>query len=535
MSLEVEKILKPTESQVEMHETVRKGTTEIAMEDFTMRRLPGNWRWSGIACVIAVLGGIMGLYWGALGINIANLVGTPTLWLSLVPALVWYGVILTLHLRLNGLNRVSGTTLGKGTLGYLGMIPIGIFTWLLYMFFLAMEAQIMASSIFQLTPSIPLVAWYAIISASFVGFCLYGMVFIEKFQKVTLPIFGGLFVLGMVLLFSGHGFEFNAIPNWYNWNVQPITGAGFLLAFGALIGMVSSANVFAGEITRFVHQRSINKASAAISFLFPVWAFIITIPFLGILLYTSSGAANPNPGALLVMAMGGFGVAFVILTQYRLNILNMYAATDGAENSFGAMGFIQARWKWVVVSAVIGFTAMCLNILQHIVPVVMFFGIFFWMFSGVILGDYYIVRRKLNLHSWAEFRRGYLPKINKVSNIAFWVSAAIWVPFFIWGNPFMSAFSQVGAFFTTLGLMVLVPYIYVRKYGVEKLWQCYFSRTPETLTGENVVECPICHKTFYYTDFVNCPYHKEWICSSCCAREKDCNTMCSRETTEQEV
>jgi purine-cytosine permease-like protein len=246
----------------------------------------------------------------------------------------------------------------------------------------------------------------------------------------------------------------------------------------------------------------------------------------GIYLTAASGGKIPDPGVSLPRLLGSIGLVFILLTQVRVNVLNVYFGTTALEN-FSSQIF---RTKWTRTRFLLPFMAISYVLLVS--PLLKYFGLIMTILSvvlvswiSVIFGELWFVRGRYGIPQWAEYRRGYAPSYNKIGMASMWLPAlpGILMASGLFG-PKVYALSVPFAGITAFFMPVVVSALLPRAAVVAQ----YFARVPASVGSlHEVCECGLCKQAFHRSDFVLCPFHRaEFICSGCCATELRCNTMC---------
>lgn len=513
----------------------RRGDSETAQDDYALRRVPATWRWSAWGSLWAFSGmstamaypltaGLLTMAFGGSAVVCALILSMIYTWVG-----VWYmsrkaaneGAILEL--------------ISKHTFGFKGSAyQIAVFGLLGTVYF-SLEGHVMATALTESVPFLPYDASAAIICIAFIPLTMYGMQFLSRFQSLTVWLYGLGIVLALVGLFGGWSTEISskfASARWWevNPNNVPLTWVGVLGAFGAFSGLLGSILVLlCTDTARFARRHEAGKV-AALTSLIGATMPVLAATLFGIYLLASSGGKTPDPGVSLVRLLGSAGLFLVIVTQLRVNVINVYFGTNALEN-FASQVF-KLNWKrsrFLVPFMVIAYFVVTSPFLAYFGTIMTMLSVFLFNWTMVLFGDLTLVRSRFSLPQWSEFRRGYVAQYNRVGMISMWLPTAMGVAM---GSGLFGVKVQALAVPLSGIAAFVMPLFVSRAMSREGVVKQYFARIPAsvgTLAEEH--QCDVCSHTFHRSDFVLCPFHGgKFICSNCCAAEKACANMCHTES-----
>src|SRR5690606_30022423 len=223
-------------------------------------------------------------------------------------------------------------------------------------------------------------------------------------------------------------------------------------------------------------------------------------------LLAASGGKIPDPGVSITKLLGGLGLALIFLTQVRINVINAYFGTNALEN-FSAVVF-KSNWRRVVY--IVPFLVVCYLLiispwLDSFGSIMTMLSVFLMNWANVMLGEMWLVRRRLRIPAWSEFRRGYLPAYNRIGLISMWVPTVIGV---VMGSGRFGAEAAALAVPVTGILAFLLPAIIAAFMSEEGVVRQYYARAPApTRKLDEMMVCPIEKIAHHRSDFVLCPYH----------------------------
>lgn len=504
-----------------------------AVDDYGLSRVPAKWRFSawqafwsmsGLSTSMAIplTGALLTLAFGAPAVIIGFLI---------TAIVVGVGVYYTAVKSAN--EGIGKDLMSRASLGYFGSIFISLFTAFFLILLFALESSVMAHSLSEYVPVLPYWASATIITAVFVPIGIYGMVWINKLQNFTLWLYVIGIILVFVALFNGWSDKASAsfAGEWWKINVSgaPLSFTTILAATGSWLGAFGFITIFAiTDVTRMV-QRKEKKKGAWLSIVIGAVLDSLLFGLFGIILLASTNVTNPNPGVTFVWLLGPVGLLLVLITQLRVNVLNMYLGTLAIDSSVAQItqkGFLRS---WLLVPfVIIGYIIMLSpGLLANFTTIASVAGAIFAAWVGAVLGENLLVRRRYGIPVWSEFRRAYLPAINWIGFAPMIFPAILGV---VGVLGFLGDFIQAASVILTLIVSFLLPVVIANMLGKEKVVRQYFARVPEIAPNESdTMTCSITGETHHRSDFVLCPFHQnKWISSLACATESKCGKMCQK-------
>jgi len=503
-----------------------------AMDDYGLTRVPGKWRFSAWQAFWSLTGLSTAMAYPLTGALLALSFGAPAVIIGFVitALIVGFGVYYTAKVSAN--EGISKDLLTRASLGYMGSVLPSLFSALFFILLFALEASVMARSLSEYLPILSYPVSAAIIVLVFIPVGIYGMVLINKLQNFTLWLYAIGIILAIVALFAGWSEQASAAlaGRWWTLNPSgaPLSLETVLAATGAWSGAFGFVTILAVmDVTRMV-RRNEQKKGAVLSTIISALFNSILIGLFGIFLLASTNGTNPDPGVTMVWLLGPFGLLLVLITQLRINVLNMYLGTLAFESSF-AQVFRKAlkRPLLLIPFAVIGYLVMITPFLEYFSLISSLAGAVFAAWVGAILGENLFVRRKYGIPAWKEFRRAYLPAVNWIGFASFIIPAVFGV-LSVLGlfGPVLQAAGVV----ITFAVSFVMPVIVAALFGKEGVVRQFFARIPEIPPADaDTMTCAISGETHHRSDFVYCPFHNgTWISSKACASEAKCGKMCQK-------
>ena len=430
--------------------------------------------------------------------------------------------------------------------GYIGSTLTSLiyasFTFILF----AIEASIMSGAL-ELAFGIPLWIGYIISSILVIPLVTHGVRLISKFQIVTQPFWIVLNILPFVFIAFA---DWEKVGLWlaysgiHHTSGPPGTYAPFnLVEFGAASAVIFALMAQIGEQVDFLRflppdgQRKLHHR-IAVFLAGPGWVVVgapklIAGSFLVVLALShgvpSTRAADPAQmyytafgymlpwewAALLLM------VAFVVVSQLKINVMNAYAGSLAWSNFFSRLTHSHpGRVVWLVFNVAIALLLMELGIYRLLEETLGVFSIIAMAWLCTISADLF-VNKKLGLAPpGIEFKRAHLYDINPVGLGAMTLSAVIELVahFGVFGDVAASLAPYIAA----IVAFVASPAIAWATDG-----KFYLARKPrKSWHLKPSITCSICEHPFEPEDMAWCPAYAAPICSLCCSLDSRCHDMC---------
>ncbi|WP_104666654.1 hybrid sensor histidine kinase/response regulator [Ensifer adhaerens] len=430
--------------------------------------------------------------------------------------------------------------------GYIGSTVTSLiyasFTFILF----AIEASIMSGAL-ELALGIPLWIGYILSAVVVIPLVTHGVRLISKFQLLTQPFWIVLNVLPFVFIAFA---DWQKVGAWlaysgiHHASGPPGTFAPFdLVEFGAASAVIFALMAQIGEQVDFLRflppdgQRKLHHRIAV--FLAGSGWVIVGAPkllagsFLVVLAlstgvpstkaadpaqmyYTAFGYMFPSDTAALLLM-----VAFVVVSQLKINVMNAYAGSLAWSNFFSRLTHSHpGRVVWLIFNVAIALLLMELGIYRLLEETLGVFSIIAMAWLCTISADLF-VNKPLGLSPpGIEFKRAHLYDINPVGLGAMAISATVALA------AHFGAFGEIAA--------SLAPYIaLVVAFVASPLiaWltdgRFYLARKPRrSWANQSEITCSICEHPFEPEDTAWCPAYAAPICSLCCSLDSRCHDMC---------
>jgi purine-cytosine permease-like protein len=397
-------------------EKFRGPTTSIddQIESFAIDRVPGNQRWPIPAISLVLLGNATAMFFFSFGAQQSFLVGWPLL---LGPiGYFFFGSVLVgmLTMRMASREGLSQNLLSRGLgFGSRGSAVTSFIYAVNYIYYFLFEGTIVSHAIANYF-HVPINSAGGIVIFAVVGLATLllvwrGMHAMSFLQSWGFPLFVLLLGWGLYKMASEH-----TVAGPGEWHATSAVGpAAMWTAFSLANGQMIFQGLMATDYGRFAARNIRYRGTAGIMLgeLIPMFAVI----FLGVFIGSTLLRALPgpdgqtqaqDPGFMFVYLMGGVGVVFAIVTQIRINVMNLYSGSIALSSGFDvAAKFRPGRQWWMFLVWILGVVFYAFNVINHLDTFLAITGVLTNTWVLIILADYFVCRRWLGLgrHQDIEF------------------------------------------------------------------------------------------------------------------------------------
>jgi purine-cytosine permease-like protein len=391
-----------------MLEKFRGPTTSIddQIESYAIDRVPSTARWPIPAISLVLLGNATAMFFFSFGAQQTFLVGWPGM---LIPiGYFFFGAVLVgmLTMRMASREGLSQNLLSRGLgFGSRGSAVTSFIYAVNYIYYFLFEGTIVTHAIADYF-HIPIGSAGGIAIFAFVGLVTLllvwrGMHAMSFLQSWGFPLFVLLLGWGLYQMVTSHD---PVGPS--GWHATGSTGAAAM--WGALSlanGQMIFQGLMATDYGRFAARKIRYRGTAAIMLgeLIPMFTVIFLGVFIGATLLGALHGPNAqsqaqDPGFMFVYLMGGVGVVFAILTQIRINVMNLYSGSIALSSGFDvAARFRPGRQYWMFLVWVLGVVFYAFNVIDHLGTFLAVTGVLTNTWVLIILADYFVCRRALGL------------------------------------------------------------------------------------------------------------------------------------------
>jgi purine-cytosine permease-like protein len=358
------------------------------------------------AMIFMQVSGQMALQFGTVNAILANAYATVA---TGVLATIFASAAAKTGLNSNLLARACGY-------GYIGAALTSLIYASQFIILAAIEGSIIAQAINAYVPSLSLPVLMFAITVGNIALNWYGMTQLDKFQQYSLPVYIVL-LLAAIAISTRMG-----LPHSGDWlTFMPAGGAvggtALLTCAGILNGIVGVQSVLTADYARFLRSDERRVGAVLVGFIPQIASFFI-MGMVGI--WFAVRFQQSNPGVYMVAVMAGWGAAYTVLSQLRINVINVYSGSLSLSNFFSrVVGFAPGRVFWVITAAMLAFVAMLAGVLSGIGPVLTFQGVFMFSWAASMVADLLVVRHVMRIQpEELEYREERIRPWNPVGPVA---------------------------------------------------------------------------------------------------------------------
>lgn len=511
-------------------------------DDFANRKVPSNWSYGYWGIMLPLTGGGTAGFWLAFGPSLSATYGTA----NMIAAII-YGVIAQLILAyvlvsISSRTRLSSDLASRGLgFGYMGSVITAVVYGITFLYYFALESQILGSGLASYFHFPEKLGWFLVGIVLFIPLTIYGMVFVTKFQNWTLPLFAFWIIYNVIVIFQTPGAASKSADFLtYMPPGQHFGGIGLFKSIAAVNGLITLIPILSMEFARFAKtdispQRRFWGNLGVASIPQNIFTWLLLVP-MGALVWMVTGSLNP--GDAFIQLTGLVGLLGLFITQIRINLEVTYGGSMALSTIFSRVfHFKPGRAFWSVVTCVIGTMLIFVNMLKYINEVVTVDGVLLFVWIGVLVADYIIVRKWMKLPvGEIEHRRAYLRKVNPIGVLSFVTGAIIGLVLnygpaigYMPGSGGEEV-ASLAAFIAFLVTIIVHP-IYASAF-LKLQRHPYLVRLPEkvpqsAIVDSNMVQCSSCGVKVDVEDVARCPVAQlAWICSECCSTHSGCGSKC---------
>jgi purine-cytosine permease-like protein len=505
--------------------TTDKELAKEASEDYAIAKVPYHWKRDPRDFAITLFGAATSVFTFALGGQLALNYGMPTLLVALAIGFL-IAVPLTGVIAWQCANSSIATDLlarGAG-FGFLGSTITALLYGMNWLMYAGFETAFLSSAIHAQWSAPPLWLLYAATSLAMVPLNWYGVSQIHWVQKWSVP----LFAAGLIWVFvtalgeptvsvSGHIGLDTVLP-----------------ALAAVLANVGIWVLLVGDYSRFARKSDRRRVVAIATFVALGSQFLI-LPIIGGVMALHTGSENPGTYAVQLVGVGG--LAWIVITQMRVQEANYYSASLSLKNfTARALHILPGRRVFLLLTAMVAFLLAQFEIVAHLTNVLTFMGVFLFAWIGTMIFSLYSERRALAQGEvWIEHRRGYLRNWGWPAVVGLVVGSTIGAIFALSEEP-----APYGGFIGVVAAFVVAPAVmaigltrYDRKsYLLARTpppeWRDTNVVTDAALAAPTLqVVCGVCENSAMKPDALQCPVVEGGtVCSSCCSAHSTCGEVC---------
>jgi purine-cytosine permease-like protein len=509
---------------------------EAATEDYSLHVVPRTWRMDKGKLTMAWYAVMTAFFYMYFAAFIALAYGTTNALIGIALTVVAYTAINAVLSRVAATSGLTVALLSRSMFGFVGAaIATLVFaaTAIYYIVFEGSVISVAAQSFF----GGPIKLWYGLVILGTAPLVWRGVrTWLDRLNGVLLPFYAVALVAVIVWALADKGYH-GFLPDT---KAAAGTTLPWLQAFAAYMGVwilmmftVDFARLARPEDQRYHNAVTFGWLYYVLTFLVNGLVGILLVSTFGITFAQLAGQESALP-VQIVNLTGIVGLLLIVITQMRINTVNLYLASSNLQSFFSRVFRLTLpRTVWLLVACVIAYLLMLTNVFSYVLDALNYQGIAIVAWVGVALGHvWYLSRRKVSVES-VEFRPGRTPAFNP-GGIAAWVIAtAVGVILKISDTP-------QSQFFDTWGLpltFALAIGIYVAATTVAKPGWFEMKRPHDPLDEiddpwEARIRCHSCDKSYVAREMDRDPTAGHQAICAACATGAAFHAAAHREATE---
>lgn len=406
------------------------------IESFSTERVPGKARWPIPAISLVLLGNATAMFFFSFGAQQTFLVGWPMMLLPIGYFFIGAVLIGMVTMRMASREGLSQNLLSRGLgFGSRGAAVTSFIYAVNFVYYFLFEGTIVTHAIaiyFDVSiNSLGGTAIFAAVGLVTIGFVWRGMHAMSKLQSWGFPIFVVLLAYGLIKFATEHH---PVGPS--GWDATgPLTIAAVMNALSFANGQMIFQGLMATDYGRFADKNVRYRGTATIMLLELIPMFVVIFlgcfigaSLLGELTGPDAQSNAQDPGFMMVHIMGLVGVLFVIITQVRINVMNLYGGSIALASGFEVAAHFKPGRPWFMFFVwFFGVVFYVTNVIDHLGTFLAITGVLTNTWVLIILADYFICRRLLGLgrsHD-IEFREDEVRNWNPCGLISLGVAVAV--------------------------------------------------------------------------------------------------------------
>jgi purine-cytosine permease-like protein len=398
---------------------------EAATEDYSLHVVPRTWRMDKVKLTMAWYAVMTAFFYMYFAAFIALAYGTANALIGIALTIVAYSLINTVITRVASTSGLTVALFSRSMFGFVGAAIATLIFAATATYYLVFEGSVISVAAETYFGG-PIKLWYAIVIVCTAPLVWRGVrTWLDRLNGFLLPFYA--LTLAGVLIWAladqgYHGFLPDA-------EAAPGTTLPWLQAFTAYMG-VWILMMFTMDFARLARPQD-ERYHTAITFgwLYYVLTFGVN-GLIGILLVSTFGisfeelAGQESALPVQIVGLTGIlGLALIVITQMRINTVNLYLASTNFQSFFSRVFRLNLpRTAWVVVACAIGYLLMLTNVFSYVFDALNYQGIAIVAWVGVALAHVWYLRGHHLKLEGLEFRPGRIPAFNP-GGITAWVAA----------------------------------------------------------------------------------------------------------------
>ena len=434
---------------------------EAATDDYSLHVVPRTWRMDRMKLTMAWYGVATAFFYMYFAAFIALAYGTTNALIGIVLTVVAYTLVNTVILRTATISGLTVALFSRSMFGFVGAAIATLIFAATCIYYLVFEGSVIAVAA-QTFFGGAIDLWYAIVIALTAPLVWRGVrTWLDRLNGILLPFYLLALVAVIVWALSSEGYN-GFLPDA---EAAPGTTLPWLQAFSAYMG-VWILMMFTMDFARLSRPEDSGYHTAVtFGWLYYLLTFLLN-GLIGILLVSTfdisfdelAGQESALPVEIVGLT-GLLGLLLIVITQMRINTINLYLASSNLQSFFSLVFRLNLpRTVWLVVACVIGYLLMLTNIFSYVLDALNYQGIAIVAWVGVALAHVAYLRRRHADLDRMEFRPGRIPAFNPGGIIAWVVATTVGVVLKIADTPESQFFDTWGlplTFVIAVGLYTL--------------------------------------------------------------------------------
>lgn len=402
---------------------------EAATEDYTLHVTPGTWRMGRFSLANAWWALASAMFWLILGALVALTVGTVDAIIGMVLAALVYGAINAVFATYAARSGLTSNLFSRALFGSRGSAIAPILVAVTAIYFACFEGSVIAIALEAYFGGLPLELWYLVVVLYSVPLIFGALrLFLDKFNGVLFPFYLVGLVAAVVWAAVAHG----SGSAWLTQRpeVPLVSGPGWWWAF--TVYMADFILMLATwDYARFARTAARDRrfhgwvTFGPVFYLFTIVVNGIAGIFIALTIPTEGGLSEVSGVLGIVGLMGFAGVAFVWVSQTRINTTNFYLAVSNLESFAARVTRVRpSRVVWGTVVGAIVYAIMLSNVFDYILVALRYQAVLAVTWTACALTYIAVARWTGADPAAAEWRPGRVPRFNPVG-VGAWAAGTL--------------------------------------------------------------------------------------------------------------
>lgn len=402
---------------------------EAATEDYTLHVTPRTWRMGRFSLANAWWAVASAMFWLILGALVAMTVGTVDAIIGMVLAALVYGAVNAVFATYAARSGLTSNLFSRALFGSRGSAIAPVLVAATAIYFACFEGSVIAIALEAYFGGLPLELWYLVVVLYSVPLIFGALrLFLDKFNGVLFPFY----LVGLVAAVVWTAFAHGSGSAWLTQRpeVPLVSGPGWWWAF--TVYMADFILMMATwDYARFARTAARDRrfhgwfTFGPVFYLFTIVVNGIAGIFIALTIPTEGGLSEVSVVLGIVGLMGFTGIAFVWVSQTRINTTNFYLAVSNLESFAARVTRVRpSRVLWGIVVGAIVYAIMLSNVFDYILVALRYQAVLAVTWTACAL-TYIVVARLSGVDpASAEWRPGRVPRFNAVG-VGAWTAGTL--------------------------------------------------------------------------------------------------------------